>query len=151
MMTRPRSEAVPRKSGIIVLAAAAYVLIGTGTSMLSAAAPSVALGKGWRLAAWVLSVMVFSIHFAIERQHHQRPVRVATRVALAVAIGAFGVAALGPVRMHWGEPTRGKLVLLSLVAWPILTGVPAFVVALVGAVALDRLAEPNVDTAPRQE
>ena len=135
-MRLPRPQ---RRAGIILLAAAAYVLIGTGTSLLGAAVSSSAAGKAWRLAAWLLSLVVFGVHFAIERDRHPRRVRVAARVALAVAIGAFGVAALGPIRTHWGEPARLKLVLLSLVAWPVLTGVPAFVVALLGGIVLDRL------------
>jgi hypothetical protein len=58
-------------------------------------------------------------------------------VAFAVALGAAGVAALGPLRAHWDEPTRLRLILLSVVAWPLLTGVPAFLVALFGRVLLD--------------
>lgn len=135
---RPRSR--QRKAWIILLAAVAYVLIGTGTSMLAAGASSSVGGKVSRLAAWLLSLVVFGVHLAIERSRDPRRVRVAARVALAVAIGAFGVAALGPLRMHWGEPARLKLVMLSLVAWPVLTGVPAFVVALLGGIGLDRFA-----------
>lgn len=36
------------------------------------------------------------------------------------------------------EPGPLRLVVLSLVAWPILTGVPAYVVALVGSMVLNR-------------
>ena len=127
-------------AGIILLAGVAYVLIGIGTSMLAAGVSSLVGGKAWRLAAWLLSLIVFGVHLAIERRRDPRPVRAAARVALAVAIGAFGVAALGPVRMHWGEPARLKLIMLSLVAWPLLTGVPAFVVAFLVSIGLDRLA-----------
>lgn len=129
-----------RKAVTILLAGAAYVLIGIGTSMLAAGVTSSGGGKAWRLAAWLLSLVIFFVHFATERDREPRRVRVAARVALAVAIGAFGVAALGPLRMHWADAARLKLVLLSLVAWPVLTGVPAFVVALLGGVVLDRLA-----------
>lgn len=140
MTTITPSRTGQPQAGIILLAGAAYVLIGTGTSILAAASPSSVGGRGWRLAAWVLSLIVFGVHLAIERRRDPRPVRAAARVALAVAIGAFGVAALGPVRMHWGEPARLKLIMLSLVAWPLLTGVPAFVVAFLVSIGLDRLA-----------
>lgn len=130
----------PARAGTILLAGAAYVLVGTGTAIVAGMAPSSAGVKGWRFAAWLLSVVVFAVHFAIERDRDGRRMSVAARVALAVGIGAFGVAALGPLRMHWTEPARLKLVMLSLVAWPVLTGVPAFVVALVGGIVLDRLA-----------
>lgn len=128
------------RPGVVLLAGAAYVLVGTVTAILAGMAPSSAGVKGWRFAAWLLSLVVFAVHFAIERDRDARRVSVAARVALAVAIGAFGVAALGPMRMHWGEPARLKLAMLSLVAWPVVTGVPAFVVALLGGTVLDRLA-----------
>lgn len=139
-MTTPMpSRTRQRKAGIILLAGVAYLLIGIGTSMLAAEVSSSVGGKAWRLAAWLLSLVVFGVHLDIERGRDSRRVRVAARVATAVAIGAFGVAALGPLRMHWSEPARLKLVMLSLVAWPVLTGVPAFVVALLGSIGLDRL------------
>ena len=122
-----------------MLAGAAYVLVGTGTAILAGMASSSAGVKGWRLAAWLLSLAVFGVHFAIERDRGGRRVTVAARVALAVAIGGLGVAVFGPIRAHWGEPARLKLAMLSLVAWPLLTGVPAFVVAILGGVACDRL------------
>jgi hypothetical protein len=57
----------------------------------------------------------------------------AGRVALAVALGACVLAAVGPVRGYWGTPRFWRITVLSLVVWPVLTGIPAFVVALVGA------------------
>ena len=140
-MTTPMpSPTRHHEAGIILLAGVAYVLIGVGTSILAAGVSSSVGGKAWRLAAWLLSLLVFAGHLAVERSRDARRVRVAARVALAVAIGAFGVAALGPLRMHWGEPARVRLVMLSLVAWPLLTAVPAFVVAFLVSIGLDRLA-----------
>ena len=133
------SPAPRRRIATILLAGAAYVLAGTGTAALSRFASSPASAKTWRLAAWLLSLAIFAIHFFIERNRRLRPSSVAARVAIAVAIGALGVAVLGPVRAHWGDAGRLKLALLSIVAWPVITGVPAFVVALIGGVALDRL------------
>jgi hypothetical protein len=116
----------------ILLAGACYVLVGTGTAALAGHASSSVGVKTWRFAAWLLSLGVFVIHFITERRRSER-LKVASSVAFGVALGALGAAALGPVRAHWAEPTRTKLVLLSLIAWPIVTGVPAFVVAFVGA------------------
>lgn len=123
----------------ILLAGIAYVVIGVGTAALAGVAAAPAGVKGWRLAAWVLSLAVFGIQLVIERHRRALPRTIAARVALAVAFGAIGVAALGPVRSHWGEPHRLKLALPSLVAWPIITGVPAFVAALTIAYGFDRL------------
>jgi hypothetical protein len=110
-------------------------------------ASSPAAVKGWRVAAWLLGLAVFGLHLTIERHRTAQRLSVATHVALAVALGAFIVAALGPFRAHWGEPSRLKLALLSLLAWPVLTGAPAFVVALIVGLLLDRVAgSPRAST-----
>jgi xanthine/uracil permease len=124
----------------VLVAGAAYVLIGTATAMLAQRASTAAVVKEWRAAAWLLSLAVFAMHFAFERRRDPRRARVATKVALGVALGAFGLAALGPVRAHWADPSRSKIVMLSLLAWPILLGVPAFLATLVGSLLLDRAA-----------
>ncbi|HKT09520.1 MAG TPA: hypothetical protein VJR24_16590 [Gemmatimonadaceae bacterium] len=47
-----------------LIAGSAYVLVGVATAMLAARASSPIAVKSWRLAAWVLSLAVFGIHFA---------------------------------------------------------------------------------------
>ncbi|HSQ30423.1 MAG TPA: hypothetical protein VLN49_11270 [Gemmatimonadaceae bacterium] len=127
----------------ILVAGVAYVVVGIGTALLAGAASSPTGVQAWRLAAWLLSLAVFGVHLAIERgRHEHRPGaarHIASQVALAVALGALGVAALGPMRSHWREPHMVRLALLSLVAWPVLTGVPAFAVAWMLVLILDRL------------
>ena len=123
----------------ILLACVAYVVVGSGTAILAGVATSPAGVKAWRFIAWLLSLVVFAIHFAMERRVDERPRRVAIRVAAAVALGAFGVALLGPVRSHWGEAHLPRLIALSLIAWPVLAGVPAFVVALLAGLLRDRV------------
>ena len=62
----------------------------------------------------------------------------AWHVALAVAIGAFGLAVAGMIRsLPTGTGTR-PLWLLALVLWPAITAVPAFLVAWIAAVVLAR-------------
>jgi hypothetical protein len=123
----------------ILIAGAGYVIVGIGTAYLAGAASSPAGVKGWRLAAWLLSLAVFVLHFVIERARRLPASRVALRVALGVGLGAFGVAALGPVRTHWGQPHLMHGAVLSLGLWPIATGVPAFGVALIAGFVIDRL------------
>src|ERR1043166_2650465 len=97
-----------RPTGVrsILLAGAAYIIVGIGTASLAGTASSSAGVKAWRLAAWLLSLAIFAAHFALERRARSRGLHIAARVALAVALGAFGVAALGPVRAHWAEPSH---------------------------------------------
>jgi len=47
----------------------------------------------WRLAAWLVSLLIYATHFRYERARSSNPPRgVALHVATAVAIGAFGIA-----------------------------------------------------------
>lgn len=124
---------------MIVLAGAGYVVIGTAAALFAGTASSPAAVKTWRAAAWLLSVVLFVFHFTAERRRSVPRLRVAVDVALAVASGAAGLAVLGPLRAHWADPARFRLALLSIVAWPLLAGVPTFVVALVGGFLLDRV------------
>jgi hypothetical protein len=129
----------PIRIRIVLLASAAYIVVGIATAALAGMASSPSGVKAWRLAAWLLSLAIFGVQFAIERRRRLGRVNVALSVALAVAIGAFVLAVLGPLRSHWGDPSRLKLALLSLVAWPVLTGIPAFLVALIAGFILDRV------------
>ena len=126
------------RTWMLLLASAGYVLAGNGFAILTGFASSPAGVKAWRLGSWLLSLLIFACHFAGERRLRTRPLSSATILAGAVALGAFGVAALGPLRAHWGDPARSRLVLLSIVAWPLITGVPAFFVALIARLLVDR-------------
>jgi hypothetical protein len=102
---------------------------------------STTMGKAWRFAGWALSFLIFAVHIWYERRKRSRAsVPAALHVAVAVAIGAFVLAIVGPVRSHWGAPDFTRVALLSLLLWPIVTGVPAFLVASIVGFASDRMA-----------
>ena len=92
----------------------------------------------WRLAAWVASAVMYSAHIAYEHfRLHSRAAALALRVALAAALGAFLLAAAATLHMiRLTSKAPFWLYLLALVLWPLMTGVPAFAVAFVGAKAL---------------
>jgi len=86
----------------------------------------------WRLAAWALSGVVFATHIAYEHFKLKNfPLVGALHTTLAVAVGAFGLALAANIRNLWFASGYRPLLAVALVAWPILTGVPAFVVALI--------------------
>ncbi len=122
-----------------VAAALAYVLVGITTAALAGAAASPVGTKSWRLAGWALSLAVFLAHLVFARRRSARSLGAAARVALAVAVAALVLAVVGPVRGHWGEPNIGRVVLLSIVVWPLMTGIPAFVVAFAADRVFDRI------------
>jgi hypothetical protein len=53
-----------------------------------------------------------------------------------VALGAFGLALAGNIHDLWSISGYRPRMLIALVAWPVLTGVPAFIVALIAAAGL---------------
>jgi len=113
------------------------------TTILSRSATSPAVGVRWRFAAWSVSFAVFAAHILISRRERRRSVRQsAGQVAIAVAAATGVLALAGPVRSHWGEPHAARVALLSVVLWPVLTGIPSFVVALVVRHVLDRVTKP---------
>jgi len=119
------------------------VVIGVLTTTLSRSATSPAVGGRWRFAAWSVSVAIFAAHILISRRQPRRSVRQsAGQVAVAVAAATCVLALAGPVRKYWGEPHAARVALLSVALWPVLTGIPSFVVALVAGRVLDRVTRP---------
>ena len=96
----------------------------------------------WRLAAWLVCAAAFAVHLWYEHARLQSPPsRAALHVSLAVALGAFLLAVWINVHAYWsagGHPRPFALV--ALVVFPVVTGVPAFVVALVVSFLIRRRA-----------
>ena len=96
--------------------------------------------RAWRLAAWAVSAIVYAAHIAHEHFRLRfSPGLAALHVALAAALGGFLLAVAGMANSLRLEPTIKPLWLLALVAWPLITGVPAYLVAWVGLTLLGRM------------
>ena len=96
----------------------------------------------WRFAAWLVSAVAYATHIAYEHvRMRSTPGRTARHVALAVALGAFGLALSATIHSLLVASTgqQRRLVRLALVIWPIITGLPAFLVALAASEVLTRL------------
>ncbi len=88
----------------------------------------------WRLAAWVICGAAYVGHLAYEHfEWHNSPRATALHAAAAVALGTFGLAVAAALhRLDASGPAAPMhLYALALIAWPLITGVPAFIVALV--------------------
>ena len=117
-----------------------YAALGFVTGELSKSAASPQWQNAWRLSAWPLSFLVFACHFGYERlKLANPPIRAARHVAIAAGLGGLFLALVGPVRTHWGADDFGRAAVLSLAVWPLLTGIPAFLLAWIGGSVLDRL------------
>lgn len=64
------------------------------------------------------------------------PNRARTVLMASVTYAVIGV---GPVRSHWSADDFWRTAVLSLPLWPVLTGIPAFLAALLGGSILGRL------------
>ena len=97
----------------------------------------------WRLAAWSICALAFAIHIALEHfRFHDSTSRTALHVAASVSLGAFALAVAANIHALRTGTGNQRLLALALVIWPIIAGVPAFIVALAVAAVLARL-RPN--------
>jgi hypothetical protein len=124
------------------MVALAVILIGLFYALVGIVfAWPVEHARTWRLAAWVVSAVAYAAHIGYEHfRLHNRPNRTALHVALAVALGAFGLAVGANLHSLSVHSTAGhrRLLLIALAAWPAITAVPAFLVALALSTILSR-------------
>jgi len=125
-------------AGVVVLVGIAYFVVGFVFAALANPSDQVRM---WRLAAWVASTAVFAAHIVYEHFRLGNPPRAtALRAAVAVAAGAFLLAAAATVHASVAVSHAPYWrFLLALVVWPVITALPAFLVALVAGAALARL------------
>lgn len=95
----------------------------------------------WRLAAWGASGAVYAVHIGYEHfRLHNLPHPVAWHVSFAVALGAVALAVAGMVHSLSVTSSIQPNWLLALAIWPLVTAVPAYLVARVVVFALGRAA-----------
>jgi hypothetical protein len=129
----------------VLVVGALYCLAGLGFGTLANHALSQQGRVIWRLAAWVISAVAFAAHVWHEHRRLQSvPPLAAFHTALAVALGAFGLA-VGATLHSLTTSSPRHFPALMLLVWPLITAVPAFVVALAAAAALARLGHPTGD------
>jgi hypothetical protein len=117
-----------------------YFVVGILFGELAGEAASHQMLLTWRWAAWIVSAIAFGAHIVYEQVRLRSSPRItAFHVSLAAGLGAFGLAAAANVHAQTVSPHQHSLLLaLSLAIWPVMTVLPAFVVALVAAILLAR-------------
>ena len=122
----------------MTLVAVAYVVIGIVFGALAASADPNHV-RLWRLAAWLASAAVAAAQIGYEHYRlGSSPRPTALHAAGAVALGAFGLAVAANIHSLFAATRDQHLPLLALVAWPVITALPAFIVALAVAAVLAR-------------
>jgi hypothetical protein len=121
-----------------IIVAVAYAVIGIVFAALDKSTDANHVHP-WRLAAWVASGAVATAHIGYEHYRlGSSPRPTALHVAGAVALGAFGLALAANVHWLFAETHGQRSPLLALPLWPLITAIPAFLVALVVAAVLAR-------------
>ncbi len=118
------------------------VLLGIGYAIvgIAFAIPATHV-QAWRLAAWVASAIGYGAHIAHEcLVLAHSPGRAAAHVAAGVALGAFGLAVGANLHaLSAGATAHRHLLLLALGIWPIMTAIPAFLVAFIAGLIVTRV------------
>jgi hypothetical protein len=116
----------------VLLLGALYLVAGLVFAALARSAASNQARVAWRLAAWVISAAGFAAHIGYEHLRLRgSPRTTALHASFAVGLGAFALAVAAMLHsQHFPA--------FALAAWPVVTAVPAFVVALAAAAVLSR-------------
>jgi hypothetical protein len=124
----------------VLLAGLLYGLIGL---TFGAAADRALTTQGrfeWRLAAWLVSGVVFAVHIAyVQLRLRPSPAFTALQVSFGAALGALVLAVAATIHALWIGASNLGVFGLALLVWPAATAVPAFVAALVAATGLTLL------------
>jgi hypothetical protein len=124
---------------VVIILGVVYCLDGVMFGMIAGWATSPQMRTVWRLAAWVTSAAVFAAHIWYEHVRlGNSPRTTALHASLAAALGSFGLALAANINAQFVASSNQTLLALALVAWPLLTAVPAFVVGLALATVLAR-------------
>lgn len=114
-----------------------YLAVGRASAALAGAAASDQMQSFWRFSAFAISAVVFAAHMAYEHFRLRNGARTtAWHASVAVAFGALGLALAANMHDLGSASGYRPRMLIALIAWPLLTAVPAFIVALVVAAGL---------------
>lgn len=133
MLSRmPASANGKRWWAVAIVVAAVYTLVGVGFARLANPYPPGAIRFAWRLSAYIASAIAFAAHIGYEHRRGGEPLTTAWHACIAVALGAFGLAAAAAI--HSGLPQIRS----AFFVWPIVTALPACGAAFVAAWLLRR-------------
>jgi uncharacterized protein (DUF486 family) len=121
----------------VILPSVVYLVIGLAFGAFAGWSASNQMRFTWRLSAFLTSAVVFAAHIGYEHFRLGNSPRItASHASMAVAVGAFALAVAANVHGVWVASSHQRALAFALVAWPALTAIPAFLVALVAAAGL---------------
>jgi hypothetical protein len=124
----------------VILFGCVYTAVGISFSMLAGLSASNEGKIMWQRAAWVVSIIVFIVHIGYGHfRLVNKPLKTALNTCLSASLGAFGLAVAATIHALRINSSNMHSLFLALVLWPVMTAVPAFLVALAAAAGLARL------------
>jgi len=124
-----------------LLAAAVYFLIsGLLLAELAGHAPTQSARFAWRMTSWIIGALTIAAHFGWEQLRlRSTPLATALHVACGVAIGMSALATAALIRALVTGTGKPGLLVFAIVLWPLVGGLPTFLVTLAGASVLRRV------------
>ena len=114
-----------------------YFVFGIAFAAFARWSGSSSTRETWNRLGFLASAVAFALHIGYEHfRLRNSPLITASHVSIAVALGAFALAVSANVHGYRVGSSNKRLLAFALVAWPAITAVPAFVVALVAAAGL---------------
>ena len=121
----------------MVLLGAVYFVFGVAFAAFAGWSASNSMRVTWNRLGFLASGVAFALHIGYEHFClRNSPLKIASHVSIAVALGAFALAVSANVHGYRVGSGNKRLLAFALVAWPAITAVPAFAVALVAAAGL---------------
>ena len=122
---------------MVVLLGAVYFVFGVAFAGFASWSASSSTRETWNRLGFLVSAVAFALHIGYEHfRLRNSPLITASHVSIAVALGALALAVSANVHAYRVGASNKRLLAFALVAWPAITAVPAFVVALVAAAGL---------------
>jgi len=120
-----------------VLLGAVYFVFGVAFAAFASWSASNSMRVTWNRLGFLASAVAFGVHIAYEHFRLRNSALItASHVSIAVGLGAFALAVNANIHGHRVGTGNQRLLAFALVAWPVITAVPAFMVAIVAAAGL---------------
>src|SRR5713101_1513644 len=122
---------------MVFLLGAVYFVFGIAFAAFASWYASNSMRVTWNRLGFLASGVAFALHIGYEHLRlRNSPLITAWHVSIAVALGAFALAVSANVHGYRVGSSNKRLLAFALVAWPAITAVPAFVVALIASAGL---------------
>lgn len=116
----------------ILVIGAIYCLDGIVFGMFAGWSKSHTMVVIWRLTSWLTCGVLFTGHIWWEHNRYSNsPGSTALHTSSAAAVGGFGLAVAANIHAQFVSTANQLLLALSLVLWPVLIAIAAFIVAFV--------------------